>query len=302
MIELLSNREIDKAKWYGCLSGSSRDSIFAQSWYLDLAFPGWMALVENDYEFVFPVTKGTRFSLSYFKQPFFIPYFSIYGNIEPGKEREEAFLDILRHKFLVIDIYLDQIQASESQKIKIEKRVIQVLELNVSYDKVCSGYSVNLKRLLKKARTLDLLVDKTRDSDMAVQFIKENVGHKLKLFKNKDYQVLHDLINACMSRGLAEIITVNHQGELLSLGVFFIFKNRAVYVKGASTIKGRKFSAMHFLLDRYICELAGSKKILDFGGSMVSSVAEFNMKFGASNYEYTRLMTSKFPMGLMRDK
>jgi len=206
----------------------------------------------------------------------------------------------LRHQFLVIDIYLDQMQASETQKTKFEKRVIQVLGLNESYANVYSGYSVNLKRLLKKTKALDLLIEKTRDSDMAVQFIKENLGNKLKLFKKKDYIVLQDLINACISKGFAEIVMVRHQGEILSIGVFFIFKNRVIYVKGASTIKGRKFSAMHFLLDRYICELAGSEKILDFGGSMIPSVAEFNMKFGASNYEYTRMMMSKIPMGLKR--
>jgi len=301
MIRLLSNSEIDKTKWDICVGNSCFDYIFFQSWYLDIAFPGWMALVENDYNFIFPVTKGSKLGLPYLKQPFFIPYFSIHGSQVPGVDRIETFFKILQQRFKVIDLYVNGLPSEEIRDYKLETRKFQFIDLKVGYSEICARYSVNLKRILKKANGFNLHVDKINDADKAVSFIKEHVGIKLKAFKKKDYAVLKRLIETAMEKGFSEIRVVKNDNEILCMGIFFTYGDRVVYVKGASSINGRKYSAMHFLFDRYICELAGTGKVFDFGGSMIPSVAEFNAKFGSENCIYSRLTMNKLPFGLRKN-
>jgi hypothetical protein len=54
MIVYHKNHEIDREQWDKCIRNSPGTKPYAWSWYLDIMAPGWEALVDDDYDSVFP--------------------------------------------------------------------------------------------------------------------------------------------------------------------------------------------------------------------------------------------------------
>src|ERR1700759_1778470 len=71
MISYLSHSDIDKLRWDACISHAQYSIIYGYSWYLDMVSPGWDALVDDDYQSVFPLTWKKKFGLYYLSQPNF---------------------------------------------------------------------------------------------------------------------------------------------------------------------------------------------------------------------------------------
>ena len=72
MIVYHKNKEIDHEQWDNCISNSGYAKPYAYSWYLDIMSPGWEALVDDDYDSVFPIPSYIRFGLQYASTPPFL--------------------------------------------------------------------------------------------------------------------------------------------------------------------------------------------------------------------------------------
>ena len=54
-IQYLKSADIDKVKWNSCVHYANNGNIFGYMWFLDFVAKDWDALVEGDYESVFPL-------------------------------------------------------------------------------------------------------------------------------------------------------------------------------------------------------------------------------------------------------
>ena len=54
-IRFIEGKDIDKVKWNSCIHYATNGNIFAYKWFLDYVAKDWHALVEGDYESVFPL-------------------------------------------------------------------------------------------------------------------------------------------------------------------------------------------------------------------------------------------------------
>ena len=64
MIGYLKNEEIDRSKWDACLAEIPGVKPYAWSWYLDIMAPGWNALIDDDYNSLFPLPCFRKFGSS----------------------------------------------------------------------------------------------------------------------------------------------------------------------------------------------------------------------------------------------
>ncbi|MBK7430609.1 MAG: hypothetical protein IPI62_06680 [Bacteroidetes bacterium] len=71
MIKHLRHTEINKSKWDNTIKLSPEGIVYAASWYLDIVSPGWEALMDDDYKFIFPLCTRSKFGFSYLYQPHF---------------------------------------------------------------------------------------------------------------------------------------------------------------------------------------------------------------------------------------
>ncbi len=61
MIKHLKYEHIDKERWDDCIDQSFNGVIYAYSWFLDVVCEEWEALVEGDYERVFPINFRKKY-------------------------------------------------------------------------------------------------------------------------------------------------------------------------------------------------------------------------------------------------
>ncbi|MBK8882074.1 MAG: hypothetical protein IPN67_06690 [Bacteroidales bacterium] len=69
MIIYYKNDEIDRELWDNCIKHSHSPRPYAYSWYLDNIAPGWEALVDDDYDSVFPIPAFVRFGIKFAATP-----------------------------------------------------------------------------------------------------------------------------------------------------------------------------------------------------------------------------------------
>ena len=79
MIEYLSGKEINREKWDMCVCSVPGCKPYAYSWYLDIMAPGWEALVDDDYDSVFPVPAFRKYGFYYIATPVFLQQLGIFS-------------------------------------------------------------------------------------------------------------------------------------------------------------------------------------------------------------------------------
>ena len=273
---------------------SSELNLYCFSWYLDAVSDNWGALVMGDYEFIMPIPYTVKKNQSILYQPFFSQQFNILGKKLPSVEVINCFISSIPQKFKLAQFNLPNYLIQNVTDYEIEEIVCQCLDLNQEHEAVSSRYSTNAKRQIKKAIKNELKVTETGDLEVFMPLFKETVGDKLS-FTEDNYSRLHKLMNVGLVLNKGRLLTVQKGDEVLAMGYFFIQNNRITYLKGASTIQGRDTGAMYYLMDSMIQEYAKSKRVFDFGGSKVSSIAEFYKKLGGKDQTYLSFSKNDLP-------
>lgn len=290
MIKYIEHRDIDKKKWDECITNSPNGFIFAYSWYLDSVCENWNALVEGDYQTVFPLPWKKKLGISFVYQPFFLNQLGVFSLNPITEELANKFLDSIPKKFAYIDMALNYHNTATLSDFAITQRVVQYVDLNNDYASISKNYSENLKRNLKKAKKNKVRLIKNIMLEKVVESFRLTQGKNLKMFRKKNYLQLTDLIKKLISMGFGQTMGVYSTDNILCASASFMqSNNRIIYLKGAATDKGKEIGAMHYLMDYIIKENAGSNLLFDFGGSVVESVARFNKSFGAKEYVYLQV-------------
>ena len=75
--EIIHNKDIDRPKWDTFTIDSSTGHIFNLSWYLDIVFPEWQALIisdDHDWIAVLPLYPRKKYGFTISLQPLLIRY------------------------------------------------------------------------------------------------------------------------------------------------------------------------------------------------------------------------------------
>ena len=292
-IRYLKRDEIESQKWDDCVLGSPNGQVFFMSWYLDACAPDWSALVDGDYQSVFPMAAKRKIAISYLYQPFFTRHFGLIGHGAFDHEKSQAFLNAIPDRFKYIDFCLHH-QHLTTDGFKTAEKTYQILDLNT--EEIKAGYSSNLQRVLKKSDRAGLHLVHVGSPEHIVDGFRVNQIQVRDQFKPSDYNRLTDLMHTAMAHTECQCVTVNNSAGQSLGGAFFIgFKDTLLYLKGYSTEDGRKVGAMHFLFDKIIQTNRHRYSTLDFGGSSVPSVARFYRHFGATDCLYLRIQSNRLP-------
>ncbi len=296
MIKYIEHKEIDKKKWDECITNSVNGFIFAYSWYLDSVCENWDALIEDDYQAVFPLPWKKKLGISFIYQPFFLNQLGVFSPGLVSEELVDQFLDSVPKKFEYVDTTFNCQNKAAHPDFQITTREVQYIELHKDYRSIAGNYSENLKRNLKKAEKNNLKAVKNISPEKVVESFKLAQGKNLKVFGKKNYLQLTGLIKKLMSMGMVETIGIYTPDNILCASASFMKShNRIIYLKGGATDKGKDIGAMHYLMDHVIKQNAGSKLVFDFGGSVVESLARFNKSFGAKEYVYLQARKNNLP-------
>lgn len=282
----LENNQIDKIKWDATIQKSLYGKAYVYSWYLDAVFPNWSAFVSEDYNYVFPITINKQYKIPYFFTPIFAMQFGVFSEENVTEAIEEFFWNAIIKMSKAIDISLHAGSKFIPKNTKVLQKQCQIINLENSYLDITNNYNSNLKRNLTKATKLNLRVTTSENISNVVAMFKSGRGNKLEELKEYHYTNLHKLIQNGLNTNSVKIYECYEDREVIAAGFFSFCNNRIIYHKGGANHKGRKYGAMHLIIDQIIKEYASTGMIFDFGGSSIDNVRKFNLNFTREEYLY----------------
>lgn len=279
-INLLKHNEIDKLKWDEAITNSSAPKIYALSWYLDISSPNWMALADENYDYIFPIPIKQKFNtISYSPTPRFTQQLGLFSSNEITFEILKKFLsetpkNLVRKEFLL--------NSSNPVINGAKLRDNFILELN-DYQTTKQSYSSQIKRNIKLSEKFDL--------DFKIDTPHQDIIHLFKTSKAKeiesiDYSILDRICQKAKTENSYKSYSVYEDEELLTGAIVLTYLNRIYLIMLSNHSKSRENGASSALIDYIIKENCGLNLILDFEGSNIPSLARFYKGFGSFNEPY----------------
>ncbi len=286
-IQLLKSEDIDKVKWNSCVHYANNGNIFGYRWFLDNVAKDWDALVEGDYESVFPLVwrKGNWGSPELY-QPALMREMGIYSIHLLSAQRIQAFLDAIPKQYKRINITLSgQNTIPTDAPFAIEPLTNYQLYLNSPYDILKADYSAALHAKLQQAEELELLPKSGMKPEKLADFYKKHAPHSSTL--DQDFHALQRIMYNALHRGwgFASSVTTPDD-ELLAVDFFLYSHGQVVSLMPCVSPKGREVGAQEYLIDMLLRTHAGRPLILDFNAPMNPSLPQ---SFGAHEARYFRL-------------
>ncbi|MFN6037151.1 MAG: hypothetical protein ACK452_01690, partial [Bacteroidota bacterium] len=277
MIRHLECHEIDFELWDACVASCSSGLPYAFTWYLNSVCENWSGLVLDDYKAVMPLPFKTKFGLKYVYQPFFTQQLGVYG---VGDVTD--FITSIPKSFLKVQTLLNYKSGIESQHTEEQINLV----LNLKQENLKMKFSQNCKRNLNKSEKFNLSINSC-EPDILVQLFKSNKGKTISHLKEKNYNILIQLISELNKRNFLDSYGIFSESMELLGGVILIrYKKRLIFFFSAINEKGKECSAMFRLVNWIIETYKVDSDLLDFEGSNNEQLARFYKGFGAIEENY----------------
>jgi len=293
MITRIKRKKLDVEKYDDCIENSLQSNIYGFSWYLDIVCDRWDVLVLNDYEAVMPIPWRRKFFIKYVYPPFWLIQLGIYS-VEVEDENE--FLIELFSSFKYVETRTNTSNSFSMFNAFEKQKQFHFLKLKEGFEIVFSRYKKDRRKDLQRAKKNDLTEKWNDDPKKLIELYKNNVGKRVRKIKDKDYEVLLKLIEACIEKGKGEILSIyDTKYKLVASGFFLKYNKRATILVSSTDFKNRRNGANTFLINSAIYKYQNSVEVFDFGGSSMKNIAKYFLSFGAETESYVSLKYNVLP-------
>jgi hypothetical protein len=294
MIVYLKNPEIDREQWDNCIKASQSFKPYAFTWYLDIMAPGWEALIDDDYDSVFPLPGFKRFGIQYISTPIFLQQLGAFSPDNPVQKIIYEFIDYMPEFYKFVDLCIGQ--KVNYSGYKTFERSNYELDLSFPYEKLWDGFTSDCRRNIQTAIKKKFELTSDISPEELVNLFIWNKGIKISGIKLRDYDRLKSLMNYCISNKKGKIIGIRATKKRLIFGVFLVqIPGSITILFTANTLESRDKRANYFVLNEIIRDNALTETMLDFAGSSVPSIASFMESFGCRNVPYYRIYRNRLP-------
>jgi hypothetical protein len=283
---VLNRDVIDDDKWNSCITNSVFGRIYALTWYLDCLSDEWIGYVWGDYLSVMPLVLRKKLGLKFVINPIFCQHLGFFSK-ENRLMEPDRLLKVLSKKFLVAQYSFIMDDVCNVKISGLKKRTNFFLELNKPYDEIHKSYSKNHRKNVRRSQKEELELVSSIDTEMFYQMLESFYYSKgIKSLKRRSYKQIYCLLKAAMERGCGELYFVRNIRGDITLGIFLFKLNERYTILTANTSLGYKTKSTYFALDEIIKQKSDSKCIVDFGGSDIKEIADFNIGFGSQKSSY----------------
>jgi hypothetical protein len=292
MIVYHKNNEIDRVQWDNCINNSPGTKPYAYSWYLDIMAPGWEALVDDDYDSVFPVPCFSRFGIHYIATPIFLQQLGAYSPDKSVSKAIVEFLEFIPEIYRLIDLCVAQ--EINIDGYKVTEKINYELDISGSYDTIWESFSTHCRRNIESSfkKRPELVNDVTPDE--IIDLFLRNKGKEINGIKIRDYQKLKNLMNFCLKNKKGRIIGVRAARKKLIYGIFIVETHgNKTLLFVVNTPQSRERRIGYFVVNELIKNYSSTRTILDFAGSSIPSIASFMESFGSVAVPYYRIYRNR---------
>ena len=296
-IRRIARNDIEDKVWNGCVHFAPNSLPYAYTWYLDQLAPEWEALVMGEYDAVFPMVTGRKWGQSYLYTPHFVQRLGLFARVPNTENLRRRFLEAIPDEYGYIDMTVGPETLVDDPTFTVAHRDNYELDLTPDYTVLREGFSGNVLRNIRKAEKAGLKFTNQLPPERLMAFYREHTAPKVPGFTDFHFHALHRVIYQAQRYGMGGCFGVLTPDDRLIAANFFVFApHRVINLLPASAPEGRETGAMPFLIDAIIRLNAGQRKVFDFEGSMVDSVARFYLQFGASPESYVHLRRNRLPI------
>lgn len=295
-IRYVKNKNIDKTKWDYCIEHSFNGTLYAMSWYLDVASDYWDALVVGDYETVFPITYTKKFGFKILRQPVSSQQLGIFSKEPLSQDEMIAFLEAIPKSFLFGDLHLNAgNKISSTKKFSVKYNVNIELDVRGSIDEVKKNYSSSIVRNLKRTSKQEIILKEGSDYKRIIDTFRNTKGKDFQVHPNY-YKTAYKVFGALAEKNNFIIFDAFDDSEKFLAGLILApFKNKMYILFAGSTPEAYKVYANYLLYDKAIEIASETKEILDFEGSNTESLAFVYHGFGGETVPYPVVTITNVP-------
>jgi hypothetical protein len=302
MIVYHKNGEIDRELWDNCIRNSARAKPYAYSWYLDIMAPGWAALIDDDYDSLFPVPSYVRFGVQYAAVPAFIQQLGAFSPDKPVAQGIVEFLDFMPEFYKLTDLCVGQKVEYPGYKV-IEKPNFE-LDLSAKYERLSERYTPECLKFISSA--VKKRFEPASDVSPAelVELCISNKKSNIRGVKPRDWERLVNLMDFCISNRKGSITGVRLARKRLVYGVFHVqIPGSVTIILEANTPESTEKQIGLFVLNEIIRDNASTAAILDFAGADGKPAVPKAVSFGGENIPYYRIYRNRlfWPARVMKD-
>jgi hypothetical protein len=263
--------------------------------------PGWQALIDDDYDSVFPLPGFTRFGIQYLSTPIFLQQLGAFSPDKPSPDMLNEFLEYLPGFYRLVDLCVGQ--KVEHEGFRITEKVNYELDLSKPYEKIRDGFTTHCKRNIESASKKKPHLISNITADQIIDLFIRNKGKEVKGIKNRDYDRLRNLINYCLRNKKGRLIGVRSRGKELIYGMFIVeTKGNKSMLLVVNTPQSRERRIGYYVVNEIIKEYSSTRNKLDFAGSSIPSVASFMESFGSVKVPFYRIYQNRlfWPVRLLK--
>lgn len=305
MIKLLKHNQINPVFWDDCINKSKVNLPYALFDYLNIVSPKWGGIVfenEEKYDWVFPLPIKKKWGVRYLTQPLFTQQLGFYFTRIPLKEEKLQVVELLKKHFWLFDIADNYLcDTTDETNITQLDRLTHLLDLSKPIEEIRSGFNSNRKRILRSLLT-DLTLESSSSVNKLLEMFEVDKGSAVIGFGNEAKSLLLNLTTNEKINDMFSVYYVRKKDEIIAGGLFIEFKDKLIFLFGATSPAGRKFNAMTYLFNEVINMFSNSSKILDFEGSTIDGVSRFYQSFGGKKVTFNQLKYSKIPFFVKNQK
>ena len=295
-IRFVPQEEIDKVKWNSCVHYANNGNVFGYMWYLNHVAKDWDALVEGDYESVFPlVWRKDWLGRKEMYQPSLMRELGIYSINVLSEKRVGAFLDAIPAEYQSVKINLNEqnIQIDEG-KHDISTRTNYQILLTQPYEKIRAAYSPDFEQQLSLSGEYSLLPTTSIKPEKVADFYRKYAKDRRQVDWN--FHALQRIMYNVLHRGWGFASGVlDEKGELLACNFFIYSHKKAISLLPLQSPKGAEQGALAYLMDIFIRKHADRPLILDLN---VGINDRLSIDIGAQANEYYHF--KRQPKGLLQ--
>lgn len=289
MLRFVKHKNIDKDRWDACIEQSSSGLLYGYSWWLDIVSPKWDALIEGDYQRVFPLTINRSRWYKRLLQPLYTQRLDVFSKTPMEAKDYLPFFAYIHKKYKNVDICLQLDISLANNPLQQTLKERQTLNLQKDYQEISGVYNSSLKTNLNRAKKNNLSIVQNIDTRHIVDFMKKLLQKKSIRYHYFQLKKLKQIIKTVVDKGIGYTMGVaDAQGKIItacllieSLGVLYAFP--------WSLEEGKSLRSHYFLVDYLIKQYAGKPVQYDFMGSSIPGVKHTNESFGGETSFYTQL-------------
>jgi len=290
-------QSIDPDKWDACIRESINETPLAYSWVLDHLSPGWEAIIFGDYKGVMPLPVSSRLGIKILQMP---PEVLTLGILSDNSEIIRQFPNILQHPefstFRLIAYNGTPFQNAFSDIPGTTIKQTQVLFLNKRYSELHRNFSRSHRRNIRAFHENGGVVEEDSAPTLFTDLLAEIGTKRTEIFMPPRYRKQFNMMaRDATSRNQGTTLSVWRQGKPVA-AAFFLFGQKRVIPYHIANTEGQHLKASFALIDHFIQKHAESGLKLDFAGSVLPHVAEFNRRFGAVPVPYPSVTINHLPL------